>query len=192
MAIILDFDKTLTKRDSLTLFTFFLWRGKHVHRYTILKLLFLSVKYIFKRIDNNEFKNSYFCLLQVKKKEIYSLFDEYLESHLFKKNLNMSAIILSFLSDDQLMVVTASPSYYVSKVFPKISVIGGELIFDDSELCCGYKNCYGDSKVTNLSSKKVEVDYVFTDSISDMPLIKICKKEAFLVKGERIIKKIVS
>jgi phosphoserine phosphatase len=90
------------------------------------------------------------------------------------------------------MVVTASPSYYVSKVFPKISVIGGELIFDDSELCCGYKNCYGDSKVTNLSSKKVEVDYVFTDSISDMPLIKICKKEAFLVKGERIIKKIVS
>lgn len=192
MAIILDFDKTLTKRDSLTLFTLFLLHGKHVNRYVILKLIFLSAKYYFKIIDNNEFKKLYFCMLKLKKTEIYSLFDEYFESQLFKKNLNVSATILSLLSDDELIIATASPSYYVSKVFPMIDVIGGELIFDDSDFCCGYKNCYGDSKVANLSSKKVVVDYVFTDSISDMPLVKICKKEAFFVKGDNIIKKIIS
>ena len=191
MAIIIDFDKTLTKRDSLTLFTFFMWREKYVDIYIIVRLLLLSVKYVLKTIDNNQFKNSYFRLLQVQKKEIYRWFDEYLESQIFKKNLNMSATILSLLSDNEIVVVTASPTYYVSKVFPTINVIGGELIFDDSDFCCGYENCYADSKVANLSSKNVVVDYVFTDSTSDMPLIKVCKKEAFLVKDGSVIKIIV-
>jgi phosphoserine phosphatase len=191
MAIILDFDKTLTKRDSLTLFTLFLWRGKYVDIYTIVKLLFLSAKYVLKKIDNNEFKNSYFLLLQVQKDEIYRWFDEYLESHLFKKNLNISANILSLQSDNKIVVVTASPAYYVSKVFPKINVIGGELLFDKSDFCCGYKNCYADSKVANLLSKNVVVDYVFTDSTSDMPLIKVCKKKAFIVKNGSVKKIII-
>lgn len=182
MAIIFDFDKTLTKLDSITLFTFFIWRRKYVDILVIVKLLFLSLKYAFKMLDNTDFKSSYFRSLKVHRNEINLWFDEYFESHLFKGNLNMSAIFLSLTNDDNIVVVTASPAYYVSKVFPHIRVIGGELLFDKSGLCCGYQNCFGDSKSTILLSKNINVDYVFTDSKSDMPLIKICKKEAFLVK----------
>ena len=188
MAVIIDFDKTLTKRDSLTLFTYFLWREKHVSVRIIFKLLNLSVKYIFKKIDNNQFKDAYFKALMVEKNEILTWFDEYVDTQLFTDNLNIAGHIFSVSSDDNIYIVTASPKYYVSKVFPKLKVLGGELIFDQSNFCVGYENCYATSKLSQLRSEQADIEYVFTDSLSDMSLIEACRKSSYLIKSGRIRK----
>ena len=42
------------------------------------------------------------------------------------------------------------------------------------------------TKVEVLYSNGVDVDYVFTDSHNDMPLIKICKMQGFIIKNNNV------
>ena len=84
-------------------------------------------------------------------------------------------------------IVTASPQLYVQMYFTNMIVIGTTFVFDADEVFNGLKfNCYGKNKVIALKRIGVShIDEFFTDSFSDMPVMKI-SREVFLVKEDII------
>ena len=74
------------------------------------------------------------------------MFDKYSDSRLFRNNLNLTGNVLKLIPNEDIYIVTASPSHYVKKYFSGIAVFGGELVFNEMDYCCGYVNCYGKNK----------------------------------------------
>ena len=85
-------------------------------------------------------------------------------------------------------IISASFVEYISLLFPMTTIIGSELLYDDYNTVRGLKsNCYNLEKCKKLNEHGVSnIDILYTDSISDLPLAEMAKA-IYVVRSSKII-----
>ncbi len=197
--IIVDFDKTITKSDSI----FMLYRV--AYRYFGIRFRFLGYLYFFfyallnklNIITNAQFKNVIFKKifanrLEVEVKQFFKV-AACQQSHI--NNLNVSGFLLLKLGPNvaqKVIIVTASPEIYVSYLLPQYKVIGTRFLFVDGQFNSVLTNCHAGNKVELLYKSGIfKWDIAFSDNMSDINLLKLSKECGYLVSGRqgvRIVK----
>lgn len=190
--IIFDFDKTLTYEDTFIPFLIFCNKKNVVFflKYIIFILLFILHKFGFfsnlkiKRIGVRLFLSPLNKELIEEKAERFkdsislnNIYSEDYKTHIRSK-------------DNKVLIVSASLKIYLKSLFPSASIIGTELKFDNSNKVVGLKNhCYKGNKIKELKERYQidKIDIFYTDSISDIELVKI-SRQVYVVKGDRKIK----
>lgn len=181
--IVYDFDKTLTNNDTLLGFLTFNSK-KNLLYFLKLFIYFMSMVLTkFKLISNDNLKNIGVILfiknltnneLQFK----YNNYFKYIDFNFLFKETNFSEL-------DNTYIISASFEEYLKPIFPvNIKVIGSRIDKNRSKL---EFNCYGKNKIIALKSENINhIDIFYTDSISDLPLVKIAKK-TILIKNNLTI-----
>tara|TARA_B100000795_G_C22757948_1_gene422325 strand:- start:524 stop:1096 length:573 start_codon:yes stop_codon:yes gene_type:complete len=189
MIKVYDFDKTLTYVDTTMMFLFYCCNTLKQRNLKKLLIIIFAVLHKIKVLSNSKFKSlSYGLVFKGKKKQaIVDISKAFVESNndifnLLGKRIANNLEIKNY-------IVTASPQLYVQMYFTNMIVIGTTFMFDADGVFNGLKfNCYGKSKVIALKGIGVShIDEFFTDSFSDMPVMKI-SREVFLVKKDTIRK----
>lgn len=178
-----DFDKTIYDGDSST--DFFFWCAmRHPSIYLNLpKMLVAGIKYKLKKCSKTEMKEVIFSF--VKKvpdinKEIELFWNEhrcYIKDFYLKKDHKNDIII------------SASPEFLLEDICKELGVkdLIGSRVSKKTGNFTGL-NCHGEEKVVRLNKKydNYKVKESYSDSKSDIPILKLAKK-AFYVKGDKII-----
>jgi len=185
MIIVFDFDKTLTKKD--TLFGFFLECSRN-DLFIPIKLILWLISVILNQarvISNTSFKK--ICVLIFikgkSKQEINRC------SLRYAKKIKFNKIYHSiFIKKNNPYIVSASFRDYIRPLFPKNRIVCSELEYRKNFVTRLKKNCYGIQKKKELNRLGIyEIDELYTDSFSDLPLAKI-SKNVYLVNGDNIKK----
>lgn len=186
--VVFDFDKTLTIKD--TNLGFFIFSGKQQRLFKIKLLFYFGLLLIRKLrfISNTRLKNLGFYLFLKSKneKDVLLLSENYSKS--IKLNQPLKELLLFHKKDnDRVVITTASLSSYVNPIFPDIEVVGSELDFTRKQRKLKI-HCYSQKKVELLNSIGInKIDVLYTDSISDLPMVMIAVTTN-LVKGSQTIK----
>jgi HAD superfamily phosphoserine phosphatase-like hydrolase len=178
-----DFDRTVYDGNSAVDFYLYCLRKKpSLIKYFPSQLYYLSL-YSFKLISRTEFKSKFFIFLNGE-----TDIESTVQSFWVK---NMPKIKSWYAESDHHndIVISASPAFYLSPLAQKLKIY--RLIATDMDPKTGNiigENCYGAEKVKRLNSElpNINIDKVYTDSLSDLPLLRLGKK-AFIVSGENII-----
>ncbi len=179
-----DFDKTIYDGDSTIDFYLFCLRKKPSLFFTCtFTQLFAALKYKLGKISKEELKEKFFVFL----KRISV--DDVLLSQFWSKNFSKikTWYIEKHRPDD--VVISASPEFLLKPVCEKLQVL---LIATKTDVKSGKflsLNCYGEEKVRRFRECFAEgnVEEFYTDSKSDMPMMKIAER-AYLVKKDKITK----
>jgi phosphatidylglycerophosphatase C len=189
MITVYDFDKTLTYDDTTMMFLFYCCNTLKQRKVMKFFIVIFAVLHKIRVLNNNKFKSlSYGLVFKGKKKQtIINIAKAFAEKNSDIFNSLGQRVWANLGEQDY--IVTASPKCYVELYFPKMIVIGTTFSFDDDEIFRGLKvNCYGKNKVIALKKVGVlKIDEFYTDSFSDMPLMKI-SKSVFLVERDVIRK----
>lgn len=178
-----DFDKTIYAGDSSM--DFFFWCAmKNPSIYLNLpKMAWAGFKYKLKLIDKTEMKEVIFSFLKKVKdvdKEVELFWEEhkcYIKDFYLKKK------------HDKDIIISASPEFLLEGICKELKV--KDMIASRVNKKTGNftgKNCHGEEKVRRLNKKhgEVEVKEAYSDSKSDLPILKLAKK-AYYVKGDKIL-----
>ena len=184
--IVFDFDKTLTYRDTMN--QFFFWRMKGIRvvywpiflfMVTLVKLKILTIK----RLKELSIK----MLAPQKKDAMMALFND------FSKEVKLAETIKIFNKKveegNRVILLSASPEYYLQEIFPNIEIIASTFNFDvNHSFQCINKHPYGKEKYNALVDNGIYViDEMYYDSKSDEELFPLCKL-AHKVKNGIVIK----
>lgn len=187
--IVFDFDDTLTQYD--TFFPFLVYANQSMGLLKVLKMglyLCLSLIYRLGWISNNTLKT---CAIRLfiynyTSKEINDAADQFWP--LIKFHQKVINCLLEHLknSKEQVYVTTASLKEYASKmqvVYPGLVVYGSELKYRENKVVGLEFNNYKQQKLCFFKDK--DIDVLYTDSLSDLPLARISKQiVAVNQKGE--------
>ena len=184
--IVFDFDKTLTYKDTMN--QFFFWRMRGIR--ALYLPIFLGGVFLvkIKIITVKKFKEICIRLLAPNSKDqLLSLFKEFSD----KIELAESICILNEKVKDgnRVIILSASPIYYLKEIFPMCEIIGTTFTFNLLE---EFQNVaehpYGKDKCTSFIKKGItSIDELYYDSKSDEELFSLCKT-AYKVKNGKIIK----
>ena len=177
-----DFDKTIYHGDSST--DFFFWCAmKHPSIYlNVPSIIWSAIRYKLRMISKTQMKEVIFRF--VKKvpdidKEVEAFWKEhecYIKDFYLKKDHKNDVII------------SASPEFLLEGICEKLKVkkLIGSKVNKKTGNFIG-KNCHGEEKVKRLNKEYEEykVKEAYSDSKSDIPILKLAKK-AFYVKGNKI------
>ena len=178
-----DFDKTIYNGDSTRDFYFFCLR-RHP---SIIKYLpyqgFMFLRFVLKRIKKTRFKEKFYAFF----KNINNIDSEvnlFWDTH----SDNLKKWYLESKNESDL-IISASPEFLLKPICEKLGI---RLIASRVDKLSGKtegENCYGEEKVNRLKAEYPGfcIDKFYSDSLSDKPLADLAK-EAFLVKGDFIIK----
>ena len=185
--VVLDFDKTLTKRDSMTLFVLYLIMRKKITYLDFIRILYFQIFYKVGGIDNNIYKNRF---LQTFKdlKHINSLLDEFSVSRMCLENLNSLGQLVKSLKSNDLLIISGTPQRLLEKLFPNHKVLGAKITSSKDSGKLIYQNCFGNQKVELLSKLGVTYQYAFSDSLKDLPLLLNSKKCGFIIKKDKVMR----
>jgi len=188
--IITDFDKTLTKKDSL-----FLFYINVVFNARLLRIIYLPVYILIMILNklgllsNNQLKAAgvYLFLKGLHRSEIEfvaQLYGSRIALNSFGKEL--------FLSVKECLVITASLKVYVTHAVPSsYKVLGSTLSYSSGEVVTGIKtNLYGHTKGITLSKycKGNSFDVFYTDDIvADSSVIPYAKSVK-IIKNGKVVK----
>lgn len=184
MNVCFDFDKTLTYKD--TSLGFYKICSKTNSRfYSLLPLYVLCCcLYKFNLITNDRLKS--FAVKIFLKGITREDYEENCKRYSKKVKLNniLDQLYIHLREGCDIYIITASFSLYVSEVFSDlpVSVRGSELLFINNKIVDVKMNCYGAQKVEEIRKNSItRVDYFYTDSYSDYPMMQICENN-FIVK----------
>ena len=181
MIVVYDFDKTLTYKD--TLLGFFLSFSKNPIK--IFSYFFLMVLTKFKLISNDALKEGGVKLfLKGKSKdEVERVAKNY------AKTIKTNKVYKEMSFEDRVLIVSASFEEYLKPLFPEsVEIVASKLKYKDNKVEGVLFNCYSYKKVSVIKQKGIHfIDILYTDSYSDMPLIKISKQAFFVIDGEKIV-----
>lgn len=184
--IVFDFDKTLTYKDTMN--QFFFWRMRGIRAIywpaflflvTLVKLKFLSIK----RLKELSIR----MLAPKKKDEMLALFREFSKKIVFADTIKI--LNKRIEEGNRVIVLSASPVYYLQEIFNKIEIIGTTFEFNSNMTFKGIdKHPYGRDKYNALIEYGIcSIDEMFYDSKSDEVLFTLCKS-AYKVKKGLVIK----
>ena len=173
-----DFDGTIYDGDSSVDFYKFCFKKKYW-----IKMLWYFSLYILGIKTKTEMKEVLFCFLQD-----FDDIDKLLEEFW---NIHYSKIKKWYLEKKHTndVIISASPEFLLEIPCEKLKV--KDLIASKVDKKNGKflkENCYGKAKVKRMEEKypKIIVEEMYTDSISDFPMIERSKK-GFMVKKNKII-----
>jgi len=186
--IVFDFDKTLTKKDTLTSFYLHVYGYKLsiVHKLFIYNIHRILLK--LRLITNDDLKELGVSLF-LKGKPIELIAAKSVE-YAQKINLNHLYSDYDFKNiDEDIFIISASFEMYLKHLFPdNVKVYGSTLNVVDNKVYDLEFNCFSWSKIKVLNDLGITtIDVLYTDSLSDLPLATIAAK-IFIVNNERVIK----
>ena len=181
---IYDFDKTIYKGDSsVDLYIYNLIRNPLIIKYLPTQVIGI-IKYKLKKISKKEMKEKYFIFL----KGIKDI-DLKIEQFWNKKYKKIQKWYLDQNHDNDI-IISASPEFLLLPLKETLKV--KDIIATKVNKKSGKfesENCYGKEKVIRLKEKypKIEVANVYSDSMSDLPILKLAKN-SYLVNNNKILK----
>lgn len=178
-----DFDKTIYDGDSsIDIYAYLLKKNPLLIRF-LPKQIFGIILYKLKRITKKEMKEKYFIFL----KGVSNIDDKI---NLFWEE-HKSKIKDWYLENKQEsdVIISASPEFLLKPITDNLNV---RLIATKVNKKTGKfetENCYAEEKVKRFKKeyRKDIINKFYTDSLSDLPMIKI-SKEAYIVNKNKIIK----
>ena len=189
---IFDVDYTITKKETLMeLFRYVIKEDKKNIIY-VPRALISGLLYIIKVYDEKKVKESFLKFIDGKdEKEIKELVNRFYQNSLSKIIYEDSINMMKKLKKEgyDIYLISASPEFYLCELYAIEEVdkiIGTKFSFKDGKFKRSMfgNNCKGDEKVRRLkevlSEEKIEVDYensyMFSDSLSDKPLLDLVGK----------------
>ncbi len=184
--IIIDFDKTLFKKDSLIEFCKYIFKKKPLQMWSIIPQVFATLLYLFKLIDTKKYKELFLLYLHgINEQELTSFAKEFW-ANTGMENFNSSITSLFNKKDFRIICISASPEIYLSPITEvyQIELIGTKIAFSKNTYKIIGENCKGEEKVKRLkkylNAETIDIEESYSDSITDLPLFKLSKK-AYLV-----------
>ena len=187
--VLFDLDKTLISCDSLKQLLFFLLRRDFYKFYFKIPFLIkISLFHFFSNCDHKTMTKSKFIskILEGYRKEQIKKFSKEFADFIFLKFKNKkiyNIFINSKKKGYKVYIVTASADFYckfIAKLF-EAKLISTKVNLNKKELgnIIG-KNCFGKEKkkrvLKEIKNFKNKYSILYTDSRTDIPLLKICKK----------------
>ncbi|CAN5863014.1 hypothetical protein BH11BAC4_BH11BAC4_20260 [soil metagenome] len=183
--VVFDFDKTLTKKDTVLGFLT-MASSKTVIPLRLLIQLFFAVLHKLKFISNEQLKKAGvdIFLKGMPEEEIKRKAGTY-SAGIELNNIYKTEYLSKYPAA---IIVTASFEDYVRPLFPGNLLIGAKLGYSDGLVSGLAQNAYGNQKVALLHKQGVDwVDIFYTDSFSDQALMDI-STVVYLVKNNDIKK----
>ena len=177
-----DFDKTIYDGDSSVDFFLFSLRKKKIIVKYVPKVILAFFKYKTKNISKEEMKKIFFSFL-IEIDDIDSHVKVFWDTH---GNKIKRWYLESNHHKD--IIITASPEFLIAPMGKKLGV--KDVIATKVDKLNGNflsKNCYGEEKVKRLYDKysKISISNAYSDSYSDMPMLKLAKHK-YIVKKNKI------
>jgi len=176
-----DFDKTIYDGDATI--DFYLYCLKH--KKTIILLLPVqilgAILYKLKIKEKEYFKEKFFSFL----KKVPNI-DLYVENF-WKENKSKIKDWYIKQKENTDVIISASPEFLLKPITNELNVnLIATLVDKKTGKFLSY-NCYGKEKVKRYKQeyKNKKINKFYSDSLSDLPMMKIAKK-AYLVKGNNI------
>ena len=186
---IFDVDYTLTKRETLVEFYFFMMKKNPKFIKYLPKSIFSSIFYVFNIYDASKAKKTFIRFIDgIEEREMKKIVKEFYEARL-SKILYKDAIDMIKKMKTQgykIYLISASAEFYLNELYnikEVDKVIGTRFTIDNglhrNEMTG--ENCKGEEKVKRLKEvlmkENIEVDfeesYMFSDSLSDLPLFNL-------------------
>jgi phosphatidylglycerophosphatase C len=185
--VVFDFDKTLSYKDTLFGFFYFVAQRRFSYGCVALKstkYLFVAILCKLKLVTNTQLKQyGIKCFLKnMKRIDILQL------GKLYASSIRLNEVYKNeFFKYPNSIVVSASFEEYLKPIFYNNPLLASKLMFDSQERVIGLlENCYSDHKVLLLKQLNIQsIDIFYTDSFSDKPLMDI-SEIVFLVKKNNL------
>ena len=180
---VFDFDGTLIKKDSMTLFFFRYFNLTIRNVPNFFRLFFETLKYFLKIYSQKQFKEKFINLVISLSgfKDIDALFDDFSKHLLGLVFKTAKKKIIKFRKKGfRTILLSASPDLYLEKISQELGfdeLICTRTIYNNNKIAISGLNCYGKDKIRMLLDKYMEdrVDwegsYCYTDSESDKGLL---------------------
>lgn len=195
--IIIDFDETLFKKDSLLEFCKFIYKKKPLQTWAILVQIYGSILFLLKLIDTKKYKELFlYFLYGINEEQVEELAKEFWENT-GMENFHANITALFNRKEYRIICISASPELYlrpISEVY-HFELIGTLLSYHQHKYFIKGENCKGEEKVKRLKKylqlEKPSIAESYSDSWSDKPLFDISKK-AYLVEEDGSLTQITS
>jgi len=185
--IIIDFDETLYKKDSLIEFCKYIYIQRPYQIWAVLVQLYGTLLYLLKLIDTKKYKEYFlFYLYGIPESKVLVYAQNFWNTR-NKNNFNNKITTLFEQNDFRIICISASPELYLKPILErfKIEYIGTRLEFVHNRYKIIGENCKGIEKVNRLRSylaeDKIEIHQSYSDSLIDQPLFEL-SKSAYIVK----------
>jgi phosphoserine phosphatase len=180
--IVFDFDKTLTEKD--TLFGFYRSVYKEKWSFLFRRAVHLGAAFIYKLgiINNDQLKKIgvYLFLNRISVSELKIKAKDYISD--VKLNQVYHHNFLNTPKQNR-VIISASFEIYLKELFPEEVVVGSLLKIKKGMVVGLERNMFGSCKRNYLISIGInEIECLYTDSYSDLPIMEMSKK-IFLVKN---------
>lgn len=179
---LLDFDNTIYKGDSSTDFFFYSLSKRPIILITIPRIIISGIKYKLGIINKTRLKEANFAFLK------YIDVDKYVESFWETHEQYIKDFYINTNHESDI-IVSASPEFLLTPICKKLKV--KDLIASKVDKHTGLfdgLNCHDEEKVKRLNQKykNIKVINAYSDSKSDIPILKLAEN-SFYIKGEKII-----
>ncbi len=176
-----DFDGTIYNGDSsIDFFLYAIKKKKSIIKY-LPKIFTIMILKCLGLVSTKSFKETFFSFI----KEIENL-EEYVKEFWKMKREKINKFFLDNISENRkTYVISASPEFllrpYLSE-FKNIKLIATKV---DRNGKINEENCKGQKKVELLkkAEQDFEIENFYTDSSSDLPLVKLSKNSYYIKKG---------
>lgn len=178
-----DFDNTIYNGDSSTHFFFYSLKKYPRIIKVVPKIISYALKYKLNKCSKTEMKEVIFSFVKYIP-DIDTHIDSFWNTH--KKNIKK---FYMETKHDKDVIISASPEFLLKSITEELGVklLIGSKVDKKTGKFTGL-NCHGEEKVVRLNKelKKYKVMSAYSDSFSDIPILKLAKKQ-YLVKGNGII-----
>ncbi len=186
---IFDVDYTLTKRETLLEFYFFMIKKNPKFIKYLPKSIFSSIFYVFKIYDASKAKKTFIRFIDgIEENEMKKIVKEFYETRLSKILYKdaIDTIKKMKIQGYKIYLISASAEFYLNEFYniKEVDKVIGTRFIKENGLHrnkISGENCKGEEKVKRLKEvlkiENIEIDfensYMFSDSLSDLPLFNL-------------------
>jgi len=186
---IFDVDYTLTKRETLVEFYFFMMKKNPRLLKYLPKSIFSTIFYLMKIHDASKVKKTFIRFIDgIEENDMKKIVAEFYERRLSKILYKDAIDTIKKMKADgyKIYLISASAEFYLNQLYNIVEVdkvIGTRFTMENGLHRNGIlgENCKGEEKVKRLkevlASENIEADfensYMFSDSLSDLPLFNL-------------------
>lgn len=186
---IFDVDYTITKRETLLEFYFFMMKKNPKLLKYLPKSIFSSIFYVFKIYDASKAKRTFIRFIDgIEENEMKKIVKEFYEKRLSKILYKdaIDTIKKMKIQGYKIYLISASAEFYLSEFYniKEVDKVIGTRFMKENGLHRNQmlgENCKGEEKVKRLEEvlkrENIDVDfensYMFSDSLSDLPLFNL-------------------
>jgi HAD superfamily hydrolase (TIGR01490 family) len=179
--IVIDFDETLYKNDSLIEFCKFVFKKKPLQSWAVLVQVYASILHLFKLIDTKRYKELFlYFLYGINEQEVEKLAKEFWENTDIE-HFHTKITALFNRKECRIICISASPEMFLKPIADvyQFELIGTLLSYHHPKYLIQGENCKGVEKVKRLkkylNTEELSISESYSDSLSDKPLFEHSK-----------------